>query len=144
MLDVLASKKTTGHIYGEFLVDGKPIDSSFSTIAGYVEQFDSHNELSTVREAIEFSARLRCPQDWTEERIKNKVESVMKILGIDHLQNKRIGNPLTSGVSPEVRKKVTIAVELVMEPKVLFLDEPTVCIRIHKIIFDPMYPLMSY
>jgi ATP-binding cassette subfamily G (WHITE) protein 2 (SNQ2) len=130
-LDVLAGKKTVGRIYGEYLVNGKPLDGSFATVSGYVEQFDSHNELSTVKEAIAFNARLRCPQAWSEQIIEEKVNNVMRRLGIDHLADERIGNPNTDGVSPEVRKKVTIALELVTEPKILFCDEPTVKITTH-------------
>jgi ABC-type multidrug transport system ATPase subunit len=42
LLDVLAGKKTGGYITNDALVNGKPRDKSFSRIAGYVEQFDSH------------------------------------------------------------------------------------------------------
>ena len=41
------------------------------------------------------------------------------------IEQELIGGPGLGGVSQEIRKKVTIAVELIMEPQLLFLDEPT-------------------
>jgi ABC-type multidrug transport system ATPase subunit len=120
LLDVLAGKKTGGDIINDALVNGKPRDKSFSRIAGYVEQFDSHDELSTIREAIEFSAMLRLPSEMSYEDKIGRVEEVIQTLRLSHVQQLRIG-----GTSPEIRKKVTIAVELVMNPGLLFLDEPT-------------------
>lgn len=58
-------------------------------------------------------------------RFYNFVRSVISTLELHHLQHCRIGNVDTQGVAPDVRKKVTIAVELVMNPSLLFLDEPT-------------------
>ena len=59
------------------------------------------------------------------KRWPEKVDRVLAALGLTHLQQLHIGNVAEGGVSPEVRKKVTIAVELIMQPSLLFLDEPT-------------------
>src|ERR1700709_2627181 len=59
LLDVLAQRKTDGTIKGSILVDGRPLSISFQRSAGYCEQLDVHEPLSTVREALEFSALLR-------------------------------------------------------------------------------------
>lgn len=125
LLDVLANKKTGGRVTGSFLINGKPRDASFQLISGYVEQFDSHDETSTVREAIEFSARLRLPPDMDEHEKLERVEAVLDTLGLRPFQHTQIGAADRGGISPELRKKVTIAVELVMNPAILFLDEPT-------------------
>jgi ABC-type multidrug transport system ATPase subunit/ABC-type multidrug transport system permease subunit len=125
LLDVLAGKKTGGEIINPPLINGKLRDSSFSRIAGYVEQFDSHDETATIREAIEFSAMLRLPSEMPYDVKIKKVDSVIHTLHLDHMQHEIIGNYERGGVSPELRKKVTIAVELVMDPGLLFLDEPT-------------------
>ena len=124
---MLAGKKTGGKITGDILVNGQPVDftGSFSRIAGYVEQFDSHNAFSTVREAVMFSGRLRLPRKTTANELNEKVDHCLSVLGIKHLGDAIIGSPGFGGVSQEVRKKVTIAVELIMEPSLLFLDEPT-------------------
>ena len=87
----------------------------------------SHNAFSTVKEAIEFSALLRLPTAVasTPGEVDRRVAHVMQVLDLQHSANDIIGAPGFGGVSPEVRKKVTIAVELVMDPALLFLDEPT-------------------
>ena len=125
LLDVLAGKKTSGHIEGEMLINGRPKDETFTRIAGYVEQNDAHNPMSTVREAIAFSGRLRLPQKVSNAELQMKVRNVLEVLGLSHLADEKIGSPGMGGVSPEVRKKVTIGVELIAEPSILFLDEPT-------------------
>jgi ABC-type multidrug transport system ATPase subunit len=125
LLDVLAGKKTGGDIINDALVNGKLRDKSFNRIAGYVEQFDSHDESATVREAVEFSAMLRLSSNILYEDKMVRVDQVIRSLRLGHVQNQRIGSPESGGVSPEIRKKVTIAVELVMNPGLLFLDEPT-------------------
>ncbi len=125
LLDVLANKKTGGYVTGSMLINNKPRDASFQLISGYVEQFDSHEETATVREAIEFSAALRLPADMDPREKAERVESVLDTLGLRGVQDQQIGSIERGGISPELRKKVTIGVELVMNPAILFLDEPT-------------------
>lgn len=59
-MDVIAGRKTQGTIGGELFVNGYPKEQkTWSRVVGYVEQFDIHSETATVREALEFSSRLR-------------------------------------------------------------------------------------
>lgn len=60
--DVLAGRKDTGEIKGEVLFQGRPLPISFTRTTGYCEQQDVHLPQATVREALEFSARLRQPR----------------------------------------------------------------------------------
>jgi ABC-type multidrug transport system ATPase subunit len=124
-LDVLAGRKSGGTIEGSLLFNGKPRDQYFHRFAGYVEQFDSHLPTSTVREAIRFSADTRLPEETTEQDKNNRVESAIQTLGLSAVADSQIGDPLMGGLTNELRKKITIAVELVMQPGLLFLDEPT-------------------
>jgi ABC-type multidrug transport system ATPase subunit/ABC-type multidrug transport system permease subunit len=126
LLDLLANKKTGGTLSGDLLVNGRPRDEYFSRFTGYVEQFDSHDGNATVREAVEFSARLRLPADTPERELQQAVSRVLDELDLTPVADSLIGSPETGdGLSPELRKKVTIAVELVMSPGILFLDEPS-------------------
>ena len=122
---MLAGLKNQGTISGELLINGRPRDESFTSIVGYAEQFDSHSPLVTIFEAVRFSGRLRLPRTVTDHELDKKVRNVLSVLEIDHLAGAIIGSPGQGGVAPEIRKKVTIAVELIMEPAILFLDEPT-------------------
>jgi len=123
LLDVIAGKKSSGWITGERLINGKPMDKFFPRIAGYVEQFDTHVELATVWESVYFSAQLRL--DVSDEEAREEAEHAMKSVRIWHVRDRLIGNLETGGISPELRKKTAIAVEIVARPTILFLDEPT-------------------
>ena len=126
LLDVLANKKTGGKVEGAILVNGNARnEKTFPRISGYVEQSDSHYPTNTVREAVLFSAMLRLPTRMTTAQKKRRTDIVLEQLLLTPFADDLIGDDVMPGVSPEVRKKVTIAVELVMDPSVLFLDEPT-------------------
>lgn len=61
LMDVIAGRKTKGTVGGEIYVNGYPKDqTTWSRVVGYVEQFDTHSATATVREALEYSAHLRC------------------------------------------------------------------------------------
>ncbi|ODM18850.1 hypothetical protein SI65_05467 [Aspergillus cristatus] len=125
LLDVLAQRKTSGTIHGSILVDGRPVPISFQRSAGYVEQLDVHESLTTVREALEFSALLRQSRDTPTEEKLRYVDTIVDLLELNDLEHTLIGRPGT-GLSVEQRKRLTIAVELVAKPSILiFLDEPT-------------------
>ncbi|WWD20474.1 hypothetical protein CI109_104950 [Kwoniella shandongensis] len=104
LMDVLAARKTEGEIHGEILMNGKPLPVSFQRSTGYCEQVDVHLPQATVREALEFSALLRQPRSLSDK--------VSRYIGLPEL-------------TVEQRKRLTIGVELVSKPTLLFLDEPT-------------------
>ncbi|KAK4704462.1 hypothetical protein P7C70_g1739, partial [Phenoliferia sp. Uapishka_3] len=123
LLNVLAGR-LDGVVKGTILVNGHPPNEEFYRTTGYVEQFDLHDEQSTVREALEFSAILR--QDSRTPKVEKLayVDTVLDLLNLTHLQDALIGTS-AAGLSLEQRKKVTIAVEVVAKPAILFCDEPT-------------------
>lgn len=125
LLDVLAQRKTEGTIQGSILVDGRPLPVSFQRSAGYCEQFDVHEPYATVREALEFSALLRQPQDVPIKEKLRYVDIIIDLLELHGISDTLIGK-VGAGLSIEQRKRVTIGVELVSKPRILiFLDEPT-------------------
>ncbi len=125
LLDVIAKRKTGGKISGEFLANGYPMDATLSRYSGYVEQVDSHLPTLTVREAIFTSAALRLPPTVSSEEKHKRTNRIIDQLLLTKYAGCLIGTPGVSGIAPEVRKLVTIAVELVCDPMILFLDEPT-------------------
>lgn len=124
LLDVLAGRKTGGKIEGEIFLNGYLKDEFFARQNGYVEQTNVFLPTLTVRETIAFSANMRLSQDICKQERENRVDEIMEQLGLYDLRDTLVGPP-TSGISPEQRKKLSIAVELVADPSVLFLDEPT-------------------
>lgn len=125
LLDVLAQRKTDGTIKGSILVDGRPLSVSFQRSAGYCEQLDVHEPLTTVREALEFSALLRQPRDVPRKEKLEYVDTIIDLLELHDIENSLVGKT-GAGLSIEQRKRLTIGVELVSKPSILiFLDEPT-------------------
>ncbi|KAH7080571.1 ABC-2 type transporter-domain-containing protein [Paraphoma chrysanthemicola] len=125
LLDVLASRTTMGVISGNMLVDGRERDESFQRKTGYVMQQDIHLKTSTVREALEFSALLRQPPEYSREERLAYVDHVISLLDMEQYADAVVGIP-GSGLNVEQRKRLTIGVELAARPKLLlFLDEPT-------------------
>ncbi|CAK7221669.1 hypothetical protein SBRCBS47491_004607 [Sporothrix bragantina] len=124
LLDVLAQRKDAGRINGSILIDGKPQGISFQRMTGYCEQMDVHEDTATVREALEFSALLRQPQAVPKSEKLAYVEHILDLLELRPFADALIGVP-GAGLSIEQRKRVTLGVELVAKPTLLFLDEPT-------------------
>ncbi|CAO3574960.1 unnamed protein product [Mortierella alpina] len=126
LLDVLAQRKNTGTVSGTIEVDGEPLRLDFQRTTGYCEQLDVHVPQCTVREALQFSARLRQPADVPEAEKDAYVQDLIHILEMEDIADAVIGTSESGlGISVEERKRLSIGVELVAKPKLLFLDEPT-------------------
>lgn len=89
------------------------------TLIGYVPQDDIVHKELTVQQSLYFAAKLRMEND-SKEAILGKIDQVLGRLGILGIRNSPIGK-----ISGGQRKRVSIAVELLTDPLILFLDEPT-------------------
>jgi len=126
LLDVLSKRKTIGEVKGEMLLNGRPLEIDFERITGYVEQMDVFNGYVTVREALQFSANLRQGNSVPKAERLEYVERVLDMMEMSHLGDAIIGDLAGgTGISVEERKRLTIGMELVAKPNILFLDEPT-------------------
>ncbi|CCF57077.1 hypothetical protein KAFR_0C00820 [Kazachstania africana CBS 2517] len=124
LLNTLA-QRNVGIITGDMLVNGHPIDTSFERRTGYVQQQDIHISELTVRESLQFSARMRRPQSVTDKEKMTYVEKIIHVLDMEDYAEALVGT-VGSGLNVEQRKKLSIGVELVAKPDLLlFLDEPT-------------------
>ncbi|KAK6457757.1 ABC-2 type transporter-domain-containing protein [Scheffersomyces xylosifermentans] len=125
LLNTLAQRIDVGTITGDMLVNGKPLDLSFSRRTGYVQQQDIHVSEVTVRESLRFSARLRRSNDVSDAEKLEYVERIIQVLDMQDYADALVGKA-GSGLNVEQRKKLSIGVELVAKPSLLlFLDEPT-------------------
>jgi len=124
LLDVLAQRKSDGEIKGEVLINGQPLSVSFQRTTGYCEQLDVHLPQATVREALEFSALLRQPRSLSDKDKVAYVDVIIDLLELHDIEDALVGVP-GAGLGIEQRKRLTIGVELVSKPTLLFLDEPT-------------------
>ena len=79
----------------------------------------------TVYESLIFSARLRFNKDVEVNTVYAFVQEVMELVELEPLAESLVGAPGVTGLSVEQRKRLTIAVELVANPSIVFMDEPT-------------------
>ncbi|KAM7478542.1 hypothetical protein LguiA_026755 [Lonicera macranthoides] len=126
LLDVLAGRKTSGAIEGEIKIGGYPkVQGTFRRVTGYCEQNDIHSPQVTVEESIIFSAWLRLHPQIDSNTKYEFVKEVLETVEFDGIKDELVGMPGVSGLSTEQRKRLTIAVELVANPSIIFMDEPT-------------------
>jgi ABC-type multidrug transport system ATPase subunit/pSer/pThr/pTyr-binding forkhead associated (FHA) protein len=104
---------------GRVLVDGEPVATRMTDI-GYVPQDEIVHRLLTVREALGYAAELRLPQDTPKADQDAAVARVMEEVGLTEHADTRIG-----ALSGGQRKRAGVASELISQPGMLFLDEPT-------------------
>ena len=130
LMDLIAGRKNTGAISGEVLFAGmKPNSAVLKHMCGYVEQFDTLIGELTVTQMLMYTAELKLPVTWTDGQRLERVNSVMSSLGLEVCKDTVIGNVLMRGISGGQSKRVNIALALIHQPHVLFLDEPT-CARL--------------
>jgi ABC-type multidrug transport system ATPase subunit/ABC-type multidrug transport system permease subunit len=124
LLDTISQRKDTGTTKGEMRMAGQPLGAAFSRSCGFCMQQDVHEPTATVREALQFSAKLRQPADVSNAAKQAYVEEIISLLELEPLADALIGEPGDGGISVEQRKRVTIGVELAAKPSaLLFLDE---------------------
>ncbi|XP_060707289.1 broad substrate specificity ATP-binding cassette transporter ABCG2 isoform X2 [Hemiscyllium ocellatum] len=125
LLDILAARKDPSGLKGKVLIDGAQQPSNFKCISGYVVQDDVVMGTLTVRENLQFSAALRLPKNIRNKEKNNRIDQVLTELGLSKVADSKVGTPFIRGVSGGERKRTNIGMELIIDPSVLFLDEPT-------------------
>ena len=121
------SRKTesqTLDVSGDVKLNGQQIDNEkFSLIASYVMQDDILEATMTPLEILLFTAKLKLALPLKE--VETRVREMIIDLNLTRCKDTRIGDALIRGVSGGERKRTSIAVELISDPKIIFLDEPT-------------------
>ncbi|CAF3080566.1 unnamed protein product [Rotaria sp. Silwood2] len=125
LLDILADRKDPKGMSGLILVDNEPRHPSFRYTVGYVVQEDICSGTLTVRENLSFSINLRMPKEVSISEKNDCVARVISELGLEACADTRVGTEFLRGVSGGEKKRTCIGMELVLSPKILFLDEPT-------------------
>ncbi|XP_029622153.1 ATP-binding cassette sub-family G member 2-like [Salmo trutta] len=124
-LDVLAARKDPSGLSGEVLIDGAPQPPNFKCLSGYVVQDDVVMGTLTVRENLRFSAALRLPRSVPQKEKEARVNDLITELGLTKVADAKVGTEMIRGISGGERKRTNIGMELIIDPSVLFLDEPT-------------------
>lgn len=79
----------------------------------------------TVRETITYSAQLRLPSNLKRAEVHEIIENVIMEMGLRECADQLIGNWHLRGISGGEKKRLSIALEILTQPRMLFLDEPT-------------------
>ena len=91
----------------------------------YVTQDDTLLTTLTVREAVHYSAQLQLPDTMSKEEKKERADFTIREMGLQDAINTRIGGWGCKGISGGQERRVSICIEILTRPKLLFLDEPT-------------------
>lgn len=91
---------------------------------GYIAQDDMLIEELTVYQNLYYNAKL-CFGDLSDDLVRNKVKDILTNLGLWERKDMRVGNIPSEKISGGQRKRLNIALELIREPYILFIDEPT-------------------
>jgi len=111
---------------GGVLYNGTDLYQSFDlfkSIIGYVPQQDIVHRKITIRNALAYTARLRLPEDTSGAEIEKYIERVLTRVGLADKVQQPIDTP--APLSGGQLKRVSLAIELVSNPSILFLDEAT-------------------
>lgn len=125
LLNVLNGNETPSK--GSVLINGINIHTERDRaegIIGMIPQDDLLIEELTVFQNLFYNAKL-CFANLTDFEITERVNSVLSDLGLFEARGLKVGSPLEKTISGGQRKRLNIALELIREPSVLFVDEPT-------------------
>ncbi|MEV5319947.1 FHA domain-containing protein [Streptomyces sp. NPDC052687] len=121
LMNALTGRRPADH--GTVLYDGRDLYHDYAELRqriGVVPQDDILHTQLTVRAALSYAAALRFPQDTAKAERQARVEEVIRELGLEAGAGRRV-HTLSGGQ----RKRVSVALELLTKPSLLFLDEPT-------------------
>lgn len=110
---------------GRIHINGHSIQkASHEGVIGFVPQDDMLFEELTVYQNLYYNARI-CFSDFSDSLLQKTVHKVLTDLDLLETQDLKVGDPLNKTISGGQRKRLNIALELMREPSVLFVDEPT-------------------
>lgn len=125
LLHVLNGTETPSD--GQVLINGIDIHrdkENIKGVIGFVPQDDLLIEELTVYENLYYASKL-CFNHLQAEEVDELVNKTLSNLGLQETKDLKVGSPLEKTISGGQRKRLNIGLELLREPSVLFVDEPT-------------------
>ncbi|KAJ9676761.1 hypothetical protein PVL29_021996 [Vitis rotundifolia] len=125
-LDALAGRIARGSLEGSVKINGKPVSASYmKMVSSYVMQDDQLFPMLTVFETLMFAAEVRLPPSISRSEKRKRVFELIEQLGLQSATHTYIGDEGRRGVSGGERRRVSIGIDIIHKPPLLFLDEPT-------------------
>jgi ABC-type multidrug transport system ATPase subunit/ABC-type multidrug transport system permease subunit len=125
LLDILAGRKTTGEIVGDILFNGGERTRAVIRSSAYVMQDNVHIGVLTVRQTLHYAAHLRMEEKFDDKVKAARVSKILDMLGLTEHANTLVGNEYIRGISGGQMKRLSIGVEIINLPDLIYLDEPT-------------------
>jgi len=126
LIDALAQRISREKLSGSITLNGQEVDGhQLRNISAYVMQDDLLFPMLTVQETLTFSASVRLPACHTKAAKRARVSTLLRQLGLEKVADTIIGDEGCRGISGGERRRVSIGVDIVHGPLLLFLDEPT-------------------
>ncbi|KGO54872.1 Aminoacyl-tRNA synthetase, class 1a, anticodon-binding [Penicillium expansum] len=128
LLNVLARRAASAgaKVLGENYVNDTQMDSrDFQRVTSYVEQEDVLIGSLTVQETLKFAADLSLPSSVSKRQRMDRIRTLLEAFGIQNQANTLVGTPIRKGISGGQKRRVSVASQLITNPRILFLDEPT-------------------
>ena len=126
LMEVISNQSKTGEVKGNFCLNGNEVDiEKIKKISGFVFQDDIILRTMTVYEALYMSALLKLPETTSIEEKKNIVDKMISTLHLEKCKDTIVGDSTLKGISGGERKRLSVGMEMIMNPSIIFLDEPT-------------------
>ncbi|XP_065217060.1 protein scarlet-like [Planococcus citri] len=131
LMSVLANRQSRNlNVSGDIRLNGQRIPSGLmKKIAGFVYQDDLFVPTLTVAEHLHFAARLKLDRRITTKQCEILVDEILTDVGLAGCANRFISNSNEDegelNISGGERKRLSVATELLINPALLFCDEPT-------------------
>ena len=122
LLDLIADRKLIGCWSGDILINQYPRSLWFNRESAYVLQDDVHIGILTVEETLRFAAWTRLEEGTSVEAREQRVKTLLEMVGLTHVKDSLVGDALRKGISGGQLKRLSIAVEIVSLPNLIFLD----------------------
>ncbi|KAM4811628.1 broad substrate specificity ATP-binding cassette transporter ABCG2-like [Urocitellus parryii] len=123
LLNILTARKDLSGLSGDVLINGGPRPANFKYYSGFVVQNNVLINTLTVRENLQFSAALRLPTTMTNLKKNERINKIIEDLDLSEVADSKV-------LSRGEKKRTSIAMELIADPPILFLDRPTTGLHI--------------
>jgi len=122
LLNILSRRLKGPSVTGDQLINNESFeDATLRSISTYVEQEDHLIGSLTVRETIEYAARLALPPSVSAPQRRERTEDMIREFGLVSVEKSYVGTPLKRGISGGQKRRLTTASQLITLPKIIFL-----------------------